>query len=119
MPLGTSCALSPSHWARGPDARLYAFLSAQRPKDGFVFHATCQEGTLDVTIITNYDPAKTPELAGGFPGVSSFKKSEVMKAKELYPEMYEHFERVGNPVQRLEGLWASAIPSKDRLKLDT
>ncbi|HKO48095.1 MAG TPA: hypothetical protein VJV79_10245 [Polyangiaceae bacterium] len=75
-------------------------------KDGFVFKATCNDGTLEITIITAYDPAANPQFARSFPGVTSPKRSEIMRASELYPKMYEHFEQVGNPVDRLEGLWA-------------
>ncbi|MGC4092495.1 MAG: sulfite exporter TauE/SafE family protein [Polyangiaceae bacterium] len=87
-------------------------------KDNFLFHAECKGGVLEITIITNYDPVKTPYFADDFPGVTEFKKSEVLSAKELYPLMYKHFEEVGKPVTRLEGLWAWSNAADAKLEYD-
>jgi hypothetical protein len=86
-------------------------------KDDFEFHAKCDGGTLDITIITVHDPAlATPEFLAHFG--PNFKKSSVLSAKQLYPKMYAHFKQVGNPVVRLEGLWAWSNYKDAKAKFD-
>jgi hypothetical protein len=75
-------------------------------RKGLVFRAHCEDGTLHITIITIVTPDSPPALRRCFPGLTGTLKSDVLKAKELYPRMYRHFEQVGNPVRRLEGMWA-------------
>lgn len=85
-------------------------------KDGFVFHATCKDGTLDITIVTVYEGNTNSNLDAHFnnkPG-----KSTVLIAKDLYPKMYKHFEQVGNPVTRLEGMWAWSNYNDAKVKFD-
>ena len=49
-------------------------------KDDFEFHATCDAGVLEITIITNHDPkTATPAFLEHFG--PNFKKSEVLSAK--------------------------------------
>jgi len=74
--------------------------------EGFVFEADCENGTLHMTIVTIVTPQSPQSLLRSFPGLTSELRSDVLRARELYPRMYEHFERVGNPVRRLEGMWA-------------
>jgi len=62
-------------------------------QDGYRFYATCENGTLDINVeLAN--PKKDPP------------RSRFMKAKELYPLMYDFFERQGNRVERLTATWA-------------
>ena len=75
-------------------------------RKGLVFEAECEDGTLHMTIVTVVTPESPQSLLRSFPGLTGVLKSDVLKARELYPMMYEHFEQVGNPVRRLEGMWA-------------
>jgi hypothetical protein len=93
-------------------------------KDGFAFKATCMSGTIqeDLIMFTNFDPAKglPPEVAVWVGNPTSFKKSEVLHAEELFPKMFKHFEQVGNPVKkmRVELSWVNyqdAKPTYDAL----
>jgi hypothetical protein len=77
-----------------------------RDRKNLVFEAECENGTLHITIVTRVGPDSPPELLRWFPGLTEELRSDVLKAKDLFPRMYEHFEQVGNPVQRLEGMWA-------------
>jgi hypothetical protein len=61
-------------------------------KDGFEFHATCDGGTLEI-YVNLADAKRTPP------------RSTVMKAKDLFPLMYDHFARVGERVERLSATW--------------
>jgi hypothetical protein len=86
-------------------------------KDDFEFHATCDAGVLEITIITNHDPkTATPAFLEHFG--PNFKKSEVLSAKDLYPKMYDHFRKVGNPPTRLQGLWAWTNYNDAKAKFD-
>lgn len=87
-------------------------------KDGFIFHAVCLRGSLELTIATVFDPSATPELSVFFPGVIARKVSTVLMAKELYPRMYEYFEHVGNPVKKLDGAWAWTNYRDAKIKYD-
>jgi hypothetical protein len=71
-----------------------------------MFHAACHDGTLKITIVTVVTPQSPYALRRNYPGLTRELKSDVLKARELYPKMYRHFEQVGNPVRRLEGMWA-------------
>jgi hypothetical protein len=75
-------------------------------RQGLVFRAHCDKGTLHITIITVVTPDSPYALRRWYPGLTQTLKSDALKARELYPKMYEHFEQVGNPVMRLEGMWA-------------
>ena len=74
--------------------------------EGFAFDAQCDDGTLHITIVTRVRPDSSPALLRAFPDLTEERRSTVLKAPELYPRMYRHFESVGNPVQQLEGMWA-------------
>jgi hypothetical protein len=71
-----------------------------------LFEAECEDGTLHITIVIKVRPDSPPALLRFYPGLTEKLESDVLKAPELFPMMYEHFERVGNPVRRLEGMWA-------------
>jgi len=86
-------------------------------KDGFRFHAECNDGTLNITIYTVFDPKQNPRDAEYF-GTKNALKSTVMRAKDLYPRMYKHFEQAGNPVTRLEGSWAWTNYNDAKVKFD-
>jgi hypothetical protein len=90
-------------WERRVIDRQQIILEDQR---GFVFRANCEDGTLHITIITVVRPDSPPALRRFYPSSTRTLRSDVLKARELYPKMYEHFEQVGNPVRRLEGMWA-------------
>lgn len=74
--------------------------------EGFVFHAICDQGTLNIEIVTRYDPKKHKALARFFPGVTREIRSRKIKAPVVIPKAYEYFEQVGNPVKKLKGSWA-------------
>jgi hypothetical protein len=60
--------------------------------DGFVFYAECSEGGgLSASVFTK--------------DVKTGKRSDHLRARELFELMYKHFEEVGNPVKYLEGQW--------------
>jgi hypothetical protein len=76
-------------------------------RDRFIFKASCIEGTLEMTVVTYIDPAKTsPHLAGQYRHIREARGSDILRAKVLYPLMYQHFADVGNPVKKLVGPWA-------------
>jgi hypothetical protein len=77
-------------------------------KDGFQFKAKCDEGTLDITVVTEFDPVLDPQFAEAFPQLKVKTHSERMYAGALIEKTYAHFAAVGNPVKRLEGSWAWA-----------
>lgn len=85
-------------------------------KDGFYFHATCKDGTLDITIVTVYEGNVNPDMDLHFKNTPG--KSSVLIAKDLYPKMYKHFEQVGNPVTKLEGMWAWSNYKDAKAKFD-
>jgi hypothetical protein len=64
-----------------------------KDRDGFYFTANCHDHSVFVTIKTVNYKAVPPV------------RSKVLNAKTLYPLMYEHFEQVGNKVNRLEAIW--------------
>jgi len=78
-------------------------------KDNFQFICQLEPGgVLHVEIIvTVIDPKTTSQhLLQQMPPTTVVKKSDVLKAKELYPLAYKHFEQLGTPVQRVRGEFA-------------
>jgi hypothetical protein len=65
-----------------------------KDRDGYYFYATCNAGTLDINVdLVNHK-------------ISPRKGSDVIKADQVYPLTYKHFEQVGNRVERLSAVWA-------------
>jgi len=75
-------------------------------RDGFSFEAKCHGGDLDITIVTGVGPNSAPYLRERHDHPTEMVYSKVLRASELYPRMYAHFAARGNPVKRLDGLWA-------------
>lgn len=75
-------------------------------RDRFSFEAKCHAGTLEITVVTNCGPSSAPTIRRFFGNPRTQRWSEILRASELFPKMYRHFEQVGNPVKRLKGMWA-------------
>jgi hypothetical protein len=75
-------------------------------RDGFSFEADCVDGELKITIVTGVGPHSALQLRNHFGHPTEMIHSKVLRASELYPRMYRHFEAAGNPVTRLRGSWA-------------
>jgi hypothetical protein len=89
-----------------PEKRISKDLIYLLDRDGFSFEAKCNGGDLDITIVTGVGPESAPYLLERFNHPTEMVYSKVLRASELYPRMYAHFEAMGNPVKRLDGLWA-------------
>jgi hypothetical protein len=78
-------------------------------KDFFQFKCTItKKGTLHVEIIvTKIDPKTTSKhLLDQMPPTDVEKRSDVLRAWEVYKLAYRHFEQIGNPVKWVRGEFA-------------
>jgi hypothetical protein len=80
------------------------YIRLEEVKWPYIFEAKCKSGVLEVTIIARWPP--------GGSGTYSH-----IRAKKFFKLMFEHFARMGNPVKKLDGMfaWDNYLQFKKRL----